>query len=552
MLLKITSLILLISILSSICLSQDQQGQTGDRGQSNRVLSLSPEDDTVIDDIPEASDTTFVETEQPGSLDTGCTYQQGSPLVIGVPVNRVVSRNTQATGRLQPDEASFLVSKGYLSPYALVRFPSWDVDRAQGEIDKVFFNGFELDHPIEGANQVWYMNEFKVPIQYVNFGRLSATGGPPIAMNNYIRIDIDTTGAGWCTSVDWVSMSFKAMSPIVLVHGNTSDHLFFTRQHFIEGLDEEHLLYDDTLDFQPNANERVLNAGQLVEHLGRVQDRYGVNSLHIVAHSKGGLDTREFLASYSLWDPETRKGLNILSLSTLSTPHNGSVAADLSTSYTRATSAEFRYHGWDDVPAVNQLLFWANDRFNGVNGGHNDLRTDVVNTFNIENIGALRGLTTQFNTVSADADTNNSQSINTLGEISALATEDRSLNFLYYANPAAAIGSVDSLYQLIRTRRQIRVIPRTVVPPNPVEPVRIVAVITGFELPSDSFEKNDTLVTLSSGQGRNYFGTLVGPGHSQIYIGAEGRNHSNVANKNVALVVAGWAREAERANGDLK
>src|SRR5215204_3496900 len=91
MLLKITSLILLISILSSICLSQDHQGQTGDRGQSNRVLSLSPEDDTVIDDIPEASDTAFVETEQPGSLDTGCTYQQGSPLVIGVPVNRVVS-----------------------------------------------------------------------------------------------------------------------------------------------------------------------------------------------------------------------------------------------------------------------------------------------------------------------------------------------------------------------------------------------------------------------------------------------------------------------------
>ena len=52
---------------------------------------------------------------------------------------------------------------------------------------------------------------------------------------------------------------------------------------------------------------------------------FGATGIHLVAHSKGGLDVREYLAQYQ---PSHDKEFKVLSYTTLSTPHNGSALAD--------------------------------------------------------------------------------------------------------------------------------------------------------------------------------------------------------------------------------
>jgi len=63
----------------------------------------------------------------------------------------------------------------------------------------------------------------------------------------------------------------------------------------------------------------------------QVKDRaaqFGVQSIHIVAHSKGGLDARAFLCNQTLYTPGRNGCPKVLSLSTIASPHLGSAAAD--------------------------------------------------------------------------------------------------------------------------------------------------------------------------------------------------------------------------------
>ena len=60
---------------------------------------------------------------------------------------------------------------------------------------------------------------------------------------------------------------------------------------------------------------------------------FGAKHAHLVAHSKGGLDVREFLAS------TIPPNFGVLSLTTLSTPHHGSVGADYALDSASANSA---------------------------------------------------------------------------------------------------------------------------------------------------------------------------------------------------------------------
>jgi triacylglycerol lipase len=64
------------------------------------------------------------------------------------------------------------------------------------------------------------------------------------------------------------------------------------------------------------------NAGLLKAAIDKILEETGKEKVNIIAHSKGGLDSRYFIWKYDYGD-------KVASLTTISTPHHGSVVADL-------------------------------------------------------------------------------------------------------------------------------------------------------------------------------------------------------------------------------
>src|SRR5215212_5515451 len=108
-----------------------------------------------------SNDTRFIENAGSG-LDTGCTFRPDGPLVISLPVKRVVGA-TNSNGTLQfPNQ---MIASGVLSPTATLRFPAFDVDLAGApglppELDFILFNGVQIGS-LSGSNQTWKLNEFE-------------------------------------------------------------------------------------------------------------------------------------------------------------------------------------------------------------------------------------------------------------------------------------------------------------------------------------------------------------------------------------------------------
>lgn len=63
------------------------------------------------------------------------------------------------------------------------------------------------------------------------------------------------------------------------------------------------------------------NARQLVSVIHRILDETGAEKINIIAHSKGGLEARYLVSSLGMGDV-------IASVTTISTPHNGSITVD--------------------------------------------------------------------------------------------------------------------------------------------------------------------------------------------------------------------------------
>lgn len=247
-------------------------------------------------------------------LDTGCTFRGGGPLIIQLPVPAVVNANQiSSDGTLL--NASDLVNNGVLGAQAVLRFPVYDIDSGANmsppyhpEVDDISFNG-QFKKVLSGINNQWTDDSIVIPIEEVKFGT-----------NNEIRVDIDTANSAelWCMAVDWVAIEFDVAAPYVLAHGINANS--DTWDGVVQTLDDKGVLYDR---FSVGRNERcVENAIQLEENIENFLEDIKAEKVNIIAHSKGGLDTQELQAR--------APSFKILSLSTLSTPHLGSVAADLS------------------------------------------------------------------------------------------------------------------------------------------------------------------------------------------------------------------------------
>lgn len=273
---------------------------------------------------PEEKVGTYVINSGAG-LDTGCTYRGGGPLVIKLKVPKVVAdAQIGSDGKLlKPAE---LVANKVLSAQAVIRFPVYDIDDKAvtdgtyfPEIDRVSFNG-QFKKNLAGFNNTWTDDSIVVPIEELKFGQ-----------DNELRIDIDTAnvaiGELWCMSVDWVAAEFEATPPYVLAHGISADRSTWeggSAPGVLAEMDRLGVLYERfSLGTGQSGNGAVAaNARELNTQIADWLKPMKADRVHIIAHSKGGLDS-QYLQSIA---PEFK----IMSLSTLSTPHLGSVAADLS------------------------------------------------------------------------------------------------------------------------------------------------------------------------------------------------------------------------------
>lgn len=265
---------------------------------------------------PPADDTVFLADTGP-SLDTGCTYHSGGPLYIHLPVGRYVG------------DVDKLLSQGLLSPKAHLFLPAFDVDvhGAPGyppEVDKVYFNGDYIGD-LTGDNNIWKLNDFAFDIHKLNFPARGAPGSAIVPADNVIKIDIDTASQGednWCTAVDWVELQFDAIAPIFLVHGTNADSSTWTPD-FTSELDDLGVPRSNDINLTPNG-AILANGHMLSDQLTALAAEFGAKKCHIIAHSKGGLDTRAYLNHE--YHP---KKLKVLSVHALSTPHHGTIVADI-------------------------------------------------------------------------------------------------------------------------------------------------------------------------------------------------------------------------------
>jgi triacylglycerol lipase len=283
---------------------------------------------------PRAEDDTRFVVDSGTGLDTGCTYRSGGPLRIHIMVKRFVGP-VGADGTLS--DPSGLVSRGLISPKAHIRLPAFDVDvnGAPGrppEVDRLFFNGHDLG-TLTGDNNIWKLNEFEVPIAWVKFPAMGSPGVPPAPADNLIQVNIDEASApaeNWCTSVDWVEIEFSAIAPIFLVHGTNAQSDTW-QPNFTTFFGNSRAPWSNDINLKKNGS--ILGNGKLLG--ARVLDLakgFGAKKCHLIAHSKGGLDTRAYLNLY--YKP---KELSVQSVYTLSTPHHGTIISDIIVAKRKAT-----------------------------------------------------------------------------------------------------------------------------------------------------------------------------------------------------------------------
>ncbi len=272
-------------------------------------------------------------------LDTGCTFRSAGPLIIQIKVPATMNPlRPDGNGRLESrlDEegklvdADFLIRNRVIDAFATLRFPVFDIDSGANEpgvapeVDEIRFNGHRL-MDLSGSNNEWTDDTREVPIQWVRF----ATPDNP-DVTNELRIDIDVANKDsgrdvWCMAVDWFAVQFQAALPYVLAHGIAADETTWDEKDapgVLAALNARGVLYTR---FSLKSNGETSTNGRLLQ--GKIQgflDETKAKRVHVIAHSKGGLDTQRMVAL------APAPAFEVKSLTTRSTPHLGSVAADLS------------------------------------------------------------------------------------------------------------------------------------------------------------------------------------------------------------------------------
>ena len=288
---------------------------------------------------PPKTDTTFVVDSDTG-LDTDCVFRNGGPLIFHIVVDRYVGP-VDGSGYLIDPQG--LIDKGIISSYAVLRMPAWDVDYDGGgstnypERDRILFNGQVVPGEfLTGENETWKENYFQIPIRMIRFPADPGKGGTITPVENEIEIDIDVlnTDEIWCTAIDWAALSIQAARPVLMLHGILSGGDGW-KAVWVKAFKERGLPSvpsdDDTMDMG-KLDSIENNALKISAKVEEMKNRWGVQKVNMVCHSKGGLDARHYAEHADTVDKIIQIG----------TPNAGSIVADyiqgLALSYTSLTS----------------------------------------------------------------------------------------------------------------------------------------------------------------------------------------------------------------------
>ncbi|MBX9717407.1 MAG: hypothetical protein K2X36_01010 [Microbacteriaceae bacterium] len=158
------------------------------------------------------------------------------------------------------------------------------------------------------------------------------SGSSPRPGRNILRATISPT-SGICNfcgaAVTLYNFRFNALAPILFVHGRGSSKDWFDKRGFLERFRSSGFGF--AFATSPRNSNSIVDAVDLVTSgqdvalaISQTLAEFGADRLHIVAHSKGGLWSRASLGGTFAGRPP------VYSLTTLSTPHQGSVLADIS------------------------------------------------------------------------------------------------------------------------------------------------------------------------------------------------------------------------------
>ncbi|MES1245073.1 MAG: PKD domain-containing protein [Acidobacteriota bacterium] len=351
--------------------------------------------------VPASNDTTFV-VDQGSGLDTGCFSSGDHSLIINIPVTRVVG------------EKFALIRNGFMQATATLRLPAFDVDFAGGsginpERDRVYFNGIPVPAQfLTGQSDNWALNTLTIDSTWINFPSDPGNGNTPVPATNTVRIDIDTgnTEIPSCTSVDWAALSIRVARPVLLVHGFLIANEWGTWEFRLRSVGLPYYAADvGTLSTIRQ------NAIQLAAQVPMLRRRWGVDSMNILAHSKGGLDSRDYVENNN----------TVPTLFQIGSPNGGTPLADLARIAARILDiggfVDFLAPGLRDLTIENMAFynlfhghnprtqyvslageykfsgffsFIPNGFFSLVFGGANDL---VVPAWSVRNLGYAQRIT---------------------------------------------------------------------------------------------------------------------------------------------------------------
>jgi len=347
-------------------------------------------------------------------LDTGCTFRNGGPLIVRLKVPSPVNKTQlNADGTLKNPAA--MVAAKVVGQRAKVSFPVFDIDDKAvvpgiaPEVDRLSWNG-EFIKTLAGFNNTWVNDSFEIDISKVKFASAENPG-----VVNELRVDIDTanTQEAWCMAIDWVGIEFDAAFPFVLAHGiaaNRDTWLAADAPGVLAEMDKAGVLYERFSTANKNGAVTA-NAADLKGQIAAFLQTVKAKKVNLIVHSKGGLDGQALAAI-------SAPAFEVLSLGTLSTPHRGSVVADL-TLLQRAVASLYINNGQDpngyaQAFVDSTLAGYASGFGAGPQPpGLNDLTTQAA--LNAINAG-VRGNINNTYTIGADAGPNCSRAP-TNGEI---------------------------------------------------------------------------------------------------------------------------------------
>ena len=212
---------------------------------------------------------------------------------------------------------------GLMSRKALLLIPAGDCDdKATGlpyapEIDRVTFNGRNLGNLI-GEDNLWYLNVYEIPCEEINF-----PSSPGDIGKNELEIIIDSANPEkrWYLELYSIALQILAPRPIFLVHGWTPVGP--------AALDTMHTVIQSAwgipceMGNAPMDNSPETNGGLLASQLAGHTSNYHVSMFNIIAHSKGGLDSRVLI------DCAGSASEHVKELHQIATPNAGSYLANI-------------------------------------------------------------------------------------------------------------------------------------------------------------------------------------------------------------------------------